>query len=599
MVDLGAPTSVYGVHIVWQGRGVTYRYIVETSLDGTAFATTADLSGNKATGSTTDAVAVWARYVRVRILGASPSTAVASASEITVDGDAVPVPTPAPVVTPTPTPTVTPTVRPTPTPTPTVTPTPTPTPTVTPTVTPTPTPTPTVTPTVTPTPTPTPTAPFNVMNYGAHANGTTDDRSAIAACAKAAMAAGGMVYFPPGTYLLAGPMSALPGAYYYAPSGVTLRTQDDIFVPSGCTFDGMTFQSYGSAAGLKIGETSSGTPLLATGATVKNCSFIAGTSQYTHARILLYLADDCTIDHDTLIGTSGSGGNIQLLGGSGNHITDNTISGGTTAILSMWSRSSNGGGLASIIEDNVITGNTYSGYSEEGISFDLKANDGSDCGALEYDTIAAVSGQNISLSNLAYPNYVGYDIVFVDGNLRDHTRTITAESGHTFTVSGSLAGVAAGDHVTIGACYKDNYVAYNTGTSAAGSDPFSAVILYGLCFGNTIEHNTLIRGKIKVQSLDYTAVAAGSATGTHGRAPCGYNTVCDNVEQDPTGKIDLQYYALGGSATPFISQGNNVIDNTTPLVSGNYQNAYLAGNSGSSSLSNVTTASAPFVYDSP
>ena len=449
----------------------------------------------------------------------------------------------------------------------------------------------------TPTTTPMATATFNVMDYGAHADGTTDDRGAITAAAKAAVAGGGHVYFPAGTYRLTGTLSALAGAYYYAPSGVTLRTQDDISVPSGCTFDGMTFQSYGASTAISIGVRSSGTPLLATGVTVKNCRFVAGTAEYTHARVILYLAQGCTIDHNTFTGTAGSGGNIQILGGKRNHITDNTISGGTTAILSMWSRSANGGGLDSIIEDNVITGNVYSGYSEEGISFDLKANDGSDCGALEYGAIASVSGQTVTLASLAFPNYVGYDIVFIDGALRGHTRTITAQSGSSFTVSGSLAGAAAGDHIEIGACFKDNYVAYNTGTSAAGSDPFAAVILYGLCFGNTIEHNTLVRGKINVVSLDYTAVASGSVTATHGRAPCGYNTVQYNDVRDSTGKVDLQYYALGGSATPFISQGNNVIDNSTPLVSGSYQLAYIAGNSGRESLSNVSKASAPFVYD--
>ena len=221
----------------------------------------------------------------------------------------------------------------------------------------------------------------------------------------------------------------------------------------------------------------------------------------------------------------------------------------------------------------------------------------SDCGALEYDTIAGVSGQTITLSNLAFPKYVGYDIVFIDGNLRGHTRTITAESGHTFTVSGSLAGAAAGDHVTIGACYKANYIAYNTGTSAAGSDPFSAILLYGLCFGNVVEHNVCVVGKIKVESLDYTAIATGSATGTHGRAPCGYNTIQDNTVQASTGRVDLQYYALGGSYTPFTSQGDNVIDNITPLVSGNYQDAYISDNSGTQSLSNATTAGSQFVYD--
>ena len=458
-----------------------------------------------------------------------------------------------------------------------------------------PSPPPSLTPTATPTPTLT--ATFNVMDYGAHADGTTDDRAAITSCARAAVAAGAAVYFPPGTYRLSGDMDAVAGAYYYAPSGVTLRTQGSIYGANDCTIDGFAFRSYGSAAAIKIGQTSGFAASLVSDMTVKNCTFAAGTAQYTHARVLLYLADDCTIDHNTFTGTSGSGGNIQVLGGKRNHITNNTIRGGTTAILFMWSRSANGGGLDSIIEGNVVTGNTYSGYSEEGISFDLKANDGADCGALEYDTIASVSGQNITLSNLAFPNYVGYDIVFIDGNLRGRTRTITGESGHTFTVSGSLTGVSAGDHITIGACFKHNYIAYNTGTSAARSDPFSAILLYGLCFGNVVEHNTLVVGKLNVVSLDYTAVATGSATGTHGRAPCGYNTVQYNKVQASTGKVSLEYYSLGGSYTPFISEGNNVIGNTTPLMQGDHQYAYISGNTGTESLRNVIKARSRFAYD--
>ena len=578
-VDLGATTTVSGVKTAWNGSRRSFRYRIETSLDGVSFTTAVDRSHNLTRGTTTDRMNTSARFVRVRALGVSPSGAPASVAEITVIS-AVP-------------------STPTPTPTPTATVAPTPKPTATATVIPTPTAAPTVIPTPTPTATvaPIPGAAYNVTSYGAKADGVTDDRGAITAAAKAAVAAGGYVYFPAGTYRLTGTMNALAGAYYYAPAGATLRTQDDIFGANNATFDGFTFQCYGSATAIKIGETSSYTASLVKNMTVKNCRFIAGTSEYTHARVILYLAQDCTIDHNTFTGTAGSGGNIQILGGKRNHITNNTISGGTTAILSMWSRSANGGGLNSIIEDNVITGNVYSGYSEEGISFDLKANDGSDCGALEYGAVASVSGQTVTLANLAFPNYVGYDIVFVDGALRGHTRTITAQSGSSFTVSGSLAGAAAGDHVEIGACFKNNYVAYNTGTSAAGSDPYAAVILYGLCFGNTIEHNTLVRGKIKVQSLDYTAVAAGSVTATHGRAPCGYNTVRDNDVQDATGKIYLQYYAIGGSYTPFVSQGNNVVDNTTPQVAGEHQLAYVTGNSGTTSFTDVSKATAAFVYD--
>ena len=40
-----------------------------------------------------------------------------------------------------------------------------------------------------------------------------------------------------------------------------------------------------------------------------------------------------------------------------------------------------------------------------------------------------------------------------------------------------------------------------------------------------------------------------------------------------------------------------MIDNITPLVSGNYQDAYISDNSGTQSLSNATTAGSQFVYD--
>ena len=438
---------------------------------------------------------------------------------------------------------------------------------------------------------------FSVMDYGASANGTTDDRAAITACARAAVAAGAAVYFPPGDYRLAGPMDAVAGAYYYAPADVTLRTQGSIHCEDGCTIDGFAFRSYGAATAISMGGADQGA--VARNVTVKNCSFAAGTTQYTGRRIVLYLAHGCHIDHNTFSGAAGSGGNIVVAGGDHNSITDNSIHGGTTCILFMWSRSSNGGGLDSIIEHNVITGNVFSGYSEEGISFDLKADDPADCGALEYDRVAGVSGQAITLSDLQFPDYVGYDIVFVDGALRGRTRTITSQSGHTFTVTGSLAGVAAGDHVIIGACFKDNYIADNEGTSVRG---FPAILLYGLCFGNLIERNTVHSGKIQVESLDYTVQAKGSKTlvgSVFGRAPCGYNTLRNNKVDAGTGNnINLQYWALHGSGTPFTTEGNNVIGNTAPLLSADHNCFFRSSNIGTyKDDGGNTEAGSPFTFD--
>ena len=176
-VDLGAARALEGVKSAWNGRSA-YRYTVETSLDGVTYATVANRKDNASKGATTDRFTEVARYVRIRVLGVSSRGTPASVNEFTVQGAATP------VTDPTPTPTATPTVTPTPT--------------VKPTVTPTVTPTPTVKPTVTPT-----ASAYNVKDYGASGNGTTDDRAAIQNAINAcSTAGGGIVYLPAGTYRL-------------------------------------------------------------------------------------------------------------------------------------------------------------------------------------------------------------------------------------------------------------------------------------------------------------------------------------------------------------------------------------------------------------
>jgi len=156
MVDLGAPKTVCGVETDWyKGSRRAYRYCIQASLDGATFTTVADRSKNQTKGTTSDALSVAARYVRVQVLGVSAKGGWASANEIKVYAEATP--TPGPTPDPGPVPTATPTPSPTSSPTPTDTPTPSATPTPGPTATPTPTPTATLTFSPTPTPTPTPT----------------------------------------------------------------------------------------------------------------------------------------------------------------------------------------------------------------------------------------------------------------------------------------------------------------------------------------------------------------------------------------------------------------------------------------------------------
>ena len=437
---------------------------------------------------------------------------------------------------------------------------------------------------------------LNVKSYGAKGDGKTDDSAAITTAAKAAVKAGQRVYFPAGSYRIGTTMSAVAGAYYYAPTGVTLQSAAAVNGANNVTFDGFTFAAYGSTIAIRIGSTTATAPV--TGMKVKNCRFVAGSGEYTWTRILTYWATDCVIDRNTFTGTAGSGGNIQILAGKRNQITNNTITGGTTAIIFMWSRpTAAGNGSASIIEDNTISGNVCSGYSEEGISFDLQANSATGCGAFEYDTVKAVSGQTVTLTTATFPSYTGYDVIVVDGALAGRTRTITAQSSNAFTVSGSLAGLAVGDHVTIGAPFKHNVVTGNTCTARDKTD--ASILLYGLCFGNTVTGNTVAAGTVKVQSLDNTPVITGSATKSFGRAPCGFNTVQGNNVSDSSSRVYLEYWSVakGSYSTPFVTVGNNVTGNTTPQVSALNQSSFINGNSGTTSFNNVTLAAAAFSYD--
>ena len=120
-VDLGATTTIYGVRTAWNGCRQSFRYRIETSVDGVSFTTAVDRSRNMSRGATTDRMSTSARFVRVQVVGVSPAGAPASVAEVTVNGEVTPTPTPTPTATataiPTPTPTATATVTPTPTPT--------------------------------------------------------------------------------------------------------------------------------------------------------------------------------------------------------------------------------------------------------------------------------------------------------------------------------------------------------------------------------------------------------------------------------------------------------------------------------------------------
>ncbi len=438
--------------------------------------------------------------------------------------------------TPLPAPLPTPTVTPTPTPTVTPTVTPTPTPTVTPTVTPTP--TPTVTPTVTPTPTPTPT----------------------------------VTPTPPPS---SGPINLNPPDGYVFNGGGTYTTSGSLNLGNNCTIIGVNFTS-GSRAVVINGDHN----------TVRGCTF--GPNNW--AALMIEVGSYNVLDGNTFNTVTAQGGNIQVCGGGHDTITNNVTKGGITGIIFLYRRSINGGGLRSLSTDNVVSGNTCTGMSEEGISFDVFGNGSVDGSSLEYDHVKAISGNTVTLSNLPFSNLVGYDLCPTSGALNGRTRSIVAQSGNVFTLDSAPTGLAVGDGVVIGATFKNNLISKNT-----VSGGWMTINLYGMCYQNVIEDNHCT--DIKVESTDNLDIAGISATKAYGRAPCGYNTVRDNV---CTRTVQLQYYAWPTSPSghadaysAYQTVGNNAYGNTCTQVQANEQWCYISSNSGGNQLSDVTLSSRP------
>lgn len=376
------------------------------------------------------------------------------------------------------------------------------------------------------------------------------------------------------------------------PEGVTLVGQEGatlnatLRLSDRSVLDNIAFTD--GARRVIIGETS-----LVTGAEVRNCSF--GSS--TWASLLAYRANDCLVCSNTFV-NGRNGGNIIFLGGKRNVIRRNSITGGRTAVLFLYSRTSNGGGYESLIEDNLVEYNTVHAVArrqyEEGISFDVAGDGPAATAALEYDRISSATGKQVVLSHANWaptgnPSYVGYDMVFLSGDLIGQTRRIAAQSSATFTLDKSVSRATAGDKIVIGATFKRNIVRNNIVNSPNLDD---AILLYGMAFENIVESNTVARGaNIAVMSLDNTVRPTDSVTGTWGRAPSGYNLVRGNTVG---GRIRLQYYAIpvikGHTNTyaRYHTYGNSVVDNeVSDRIWANDQYLHSSGNTGTTEFYRV------------
>ena len=256
-----------------------------------------------------------------------------------------------------------------------------------------------------------------------------------------------------------GTLNLNPPDGYSFNGGGTYTTSGTVSLGNNCTIVGVNFASGG------------GVQIRGNGNTVRNCTFGSqlmglrarlGRQRQRHRRQHLQRGNRLWVS------------SIQVLGGKGNQITNNVTYGGITAIAFLYSRSVNGGGAASLIEDNVVSGNTCSGFSEEGITFDVLGNRRLTSPAWSTTRVKAVSGSTVTLSTLPFPNYVGYDMVFLSGPWPG-ARAASSGSREPASSWSSATGAAVGDQVVIGAAFKDNLVSGNTVTAAAGQQRYPAL----------------------------------------------------------------------------------------------------------------------------
>ena len=117
-------------------------------------------------------------------------------------------------------------------------------------------------------PTPTPTPTFNVMGYGAKADGVTDDSTALLKAMNAAVAAGGVVYCPAGTYKIAGQLTIPNSVTVYGDGMTTSWLKGHIVFGSHQTFSDLKMGDTGEY-GVVNGLTASYT-------TFQDCYFVGG-----------------------------------------------------------------------------------------------------------------------------------------------------------------------------------------------------------------------------------------------------------------------------------------------------------------------------------
>ena len=445
-----------------------------------------------------------------------------------------------------------------------------------------------------------PGAPFSPMDYGAKANGTTSDANAFLLAAQAAVAAGGHVRVPAGTYLTAA-FNLTSNAVVVCDPGVEIRQSGTLGILGTSTWLGGTFRCQGAAVGVCMGVSATST---VSKAALRGVTFAAGVSPpagYSRAALQVTRATDSLVEQCAFQSGASSGANIEMFSGIRFAIKDNVISGGATGIKFGWGRSMAGTLNAAGIWGWTIAGNTISGQTGEGILFECSSQ-GADTPSIEAAKVAAISGQTITLEAFsgAYQNVQWLDMVPLDGALAGRWLRLTAQSGaklETFTVADDISSLKVGDPVVIAAPYRSGTIVGNDITAAPGR---AAILLNGLCLDNRIVGNRCVDGGIDVRSVDNLPIATGRVSPGWGRAPSAFNVIDGNILGGAgVSSLPLDLSQVAGSASygapdawpaTLRTQGMDVSANTAAAIQVKDTAVYAAGN--------LTAAGEPTLIDS-
>jgi hypothetical protein len=271
---------------------------------------------------------------------------------------------------------------------------------------------------------------------------------------------------------------------------------------------------------------------------------------------------------------------IELAGVSDMLIENNTITGGIAGIKAL-----SGYSVAPRASVNVtVRNNTVTGFTEEGISADLRGNSATDNGVREMDRVSSVSANTVrtqgTYTSSPYGNGYHYLSVY-SGACRGHTYRITAQSLNTFTLeSAPTCVLASGDRVSVGVPHirwkmENNYVDASKG--------LTALQYWGLSFDSTIANNQIVEppsgpprtgyppAAISLMSLQGLSGTGQVTTGGSRSANVDGITVADNrlapsSPRGPRALINVGNSAWGDCSNYYTPRLNIYTNNEMPVV---------------------------------